>query len=88
MILSVIGLIALAVVIMTPDDDGPRYPGRKINVEDLISLNFKPKKFNRTWVSGESKQTRSLNMLKAAKLGVYNDCNKSISYGLPYGLQS
>ena len=52
-ILSVIGLIALAVVIMTPADDGPRYAGRKIRVEDLVSINFKPKKFNKTWVSGK-----------------------------------
>jgi hypothetical protein len=48
----VIGLIALAVVIMTPPDSGPRFSGRKIRLEDLVSIHFKPKKFNRTWVSG------------------------------------
>jgi hypothetical protein len=52
-ILSVIGLIALAVVIMTPPDGGPRYPGRKISVDDLVSIHFRPKKFNKTWVSGK-----------------------------------
>jgi hypothetical protein len=52
-ILSVIGLIALAVVIMTPADSGPRFPGRKIQLEDLLSRHFKPRKFNGTWISGE-----------------------------------
>ena len=53
--MSVIGLIALAVVIMTPPDDGPRFPGRKITIHDLVSRHFKPRKFNGTWVSGKIK---------------------------------
>ena len=81
-ILSVIGLIALAVVIMTPADDGPRYPGRKINVEDLISINFRPKAFNRTWVSGEldnetTRQTISIEEHKNCAMSFVNMSNMS-----------
>ena len=52
--MSVIGLIALAVVIMTPPDDGSRFKGRKLRIEDLVSKHFKPRQFNGTWVSGKT----------------------------------
>lgn len=54
MILTVIGLIAFAAVLMTPADDGQRVKGRKMTVEDLVSKEIKPRQFNGTWISGKS----------------------------------
>ena len=54
-ILSVIGLVALAVVIVTPPDPGPRLKGRRIQLLDVLSGRLKPRYFNGTWVSGKSK---------------------------------
>ena len=51
-ILSVIGLVALAVVIITPPDPGPRIRGRRIHLMDVLSGRLKPRYFNGTWISG------------------------------------
>lgn len=51
-ILSVIGLVALAVVIVTPPDPGPRLRGRRIQLLDVLSGRLKPRYFNGTWISG------------------------------------
>ena len=51
-ILSVIGLVALAVVIITPPDPGPRLRGRRIHLTDVLSGRLKPRYFNGTWISG------------------------------------
>ncbi len=73
-----IGLIALAVVIMTPPDSGPRFSGRKIRLEDLVSIHFKPKKFNRTWVSGKTSTLVKSNRqaLNASMFGERNRLRK------------
>ena len=52
-ILSVIGLVALAVVVVTPPDPGPRLSGRRINLNDILAGNLKPRYFNGTWISGK-----------------------------------
>ena len=52
-ILSVIGLVALAVVVVTPPDPGPRFSGRKIELHDILAGNLKPRYFNGTWISGK-----------------------------------
>ena len=52
-ILSVIGLVALAVVVVTPPDPGPRLSGRRIELNDILSENLKPRYFNGTWISGK-----------------------------------
>ena len=52
-ILSVIGLVALAVVIVTPPDPGPRLKGRRIELLDVISGRLKPRLHNGTWISGK-----------------------------------
>jgi hypothetical protein len=52
-ILSVIGLIALSVVIVTPPDQGPRIKGRRIQLTDVLSGRLKPRNFNGTWMSGK-----------------------------------
>ena len=52
-ILSVIGLVALAVVVVTPLDPGPRLSGRRIELKDILSENLKPRYFNGTWISGK-----------------------------------
>ena len=52
-ILSVIGLVALSVVIITPPDPGPRIKGRRIHLMDVLSRSLKPRYFNGTWISGK-----------------------------------
>ena len=47
-ILSVIGLVALAVVIVTPPDPGPRLRGRRIELLDILAGKLKPRYFNGT----------------------------------------
>lgn len=56
-ILSVIGLVALSVVIITPPDPGPRIKGRRIHLMDVLSRSLKPRYFNGTWISGKSRKT-------------------------------
>ena len=51
----VCGLVALAVVIVTPPDPGPRIKGQRLNLQDIVQKRFKPRAFNGTWVSGEEK---------------------------------
>ena len=52
-ILSVIGLVALAVVIVTPPDPGPRLRGRRILLSDILAGKLKPRYHNGTWISGK-----------------------------------
>ena len=51
-ILSVIGMVALAVYIVTPEDPGPRLRGRRIQLRDVLSGRHKARYFNGTWLSG------------------------------------
>ena len=53
-ILSVIGLVAFAVFLMTPTDTGPRIKGARIKLENFTSGIFNPSKFNASWHSGMS----------------------------------
>lgn len=59
MILSVIGLIALAVVLMTPDGDGLLDGRREMTVDDLVSKEMKPKPFNGTWLPSGIKKIKN-----------------------------
>ena len=52
-ILSVIGMVALAVYIVTPPDPGPRLKGRRIELRDVLFGRHKPRYFNGTWLSGK-----------------------------------
>ena len=52
-ILSVMGLVALSVIIVTPPDPGPRLSGRRIELNDILSGDLKPRYFNGTWISGK-----------------------------------
>ena len=52
-ILSVMGLVALSVIIVTPPDPGPRLSGRRIELNDILAGNLKPRYFNGTWISGK-----------------------------------
>ena len=52
-ILSVIGMVALAVYIVTPEDPGPRLKGRRIELRDVLFGRHKPRYFNGTWLSGK-----------------------------------
>ena len=40
MILSVIGLVALAVVVVTPPDPGPKLSARISELGDIMALNY------------------------------------------------
>jgi len=46
------GLIALAVVLMTPDDDDQLVKGRRLTIQDFFSEQMKPRMLNGTWISG------------------------------------
>ena len=52
-ILSVLALVSLSVIIVTPPDPGPRLSGRRIELNDILSGNLKPRYFNGTWISGK-----------------------------------
>lgn len=50
-IASVIGLVALAVVIMTPPDTGPRVKGARLSIKDITDEKLlKPRSLNGSWV--------------------------------------
>ena len=40
MILSVMGLVALSVIIITPPEPGPRLSGRILELSDIMALNY------------------------------------------------
>lgn len=49
----VIGLVALAVVLVTPPDTGPRIRGDRLTLEDITEeTKLKPRTLNGTWISG------------------------------------
>lgn len=52
-IVVVLALIVTSVVLLTPPDDGPRIKGTRFKLQDIISHDFQPLRFNGTWVSGE-----------------------------------
>ena len=39
-ILSVMGLVALSVIIITPPEPGPRLSGRILELRDIMALNY------------------------------------------------
>ncbi|XP_059088901.1 dipeptidyl peptidase 4-like isoform X2 [Tigriopus californicus] len=47
----VIALVALAVVIVTPPNPGPRIKGERVTLDLIIKDQFKPRHYNGTWVS-------------------------------------
>merc|ERR1719412_3473398 len=51
-ILSLLGLVALSVGIMTPPDRGPRIRGTRIQLSNLSSGIFQPVTLNASWYSG------------------------------------
>ena len=58
---AVIGLVALAVVIITPPDPGPRIKGRRVASEDVLHEDrLKPRNLNGTWISGERRGAKGL----------------------------
>lgn len=55
-IVVVLALIVTSVVLLTPPDDGPRIKGTRFKLQDIISRDFQPLRFNGTWVSGGCRQ--------------------------------
>lgn len=51
-IVVVLSLIVTSVVLLTPPDEGPRVKGVRFELEDILSHEFQPPRFNGTWVSG------------------------------------
>lgn len=52
-IVAVLALIVTSVVLLTPPDEGPRVKGRRLRVQDLLSEDLVPVRWNGTWISGE-----------------------------------
>ncbi|KAG5894537.1 hypothetical protein JTB14_026825 [Gonioctena quinquepunctata] len=52
-IVVVLALIVTSVVLLTPPDEGPRVRGTRFKLQDILSHDFQPLRFNGTWVSDE-----------------------------------
>ncbi|XP_022916114.1 inactive dipeptidyl peptidase 10 isoform X2 [Onthophagus taurus] len=52
-IVVVLALIVTSVVLLTPPDEGPRVKGTRFKLQDILSHDFQPLRFNGTWVSDE-----------------------------------
>ena len=52
-IVLVLGSVALAVVIRTPKDKGPRYTGDRITINHILDPKYYPRNFNGSWISGK-----------------------------------
>ena len=51
---GVIGLVALAVVIITPEDQGPRVKGARLTLADVVDQErFSARNLNGSWISDE-----------------------------------
>lgn len=51
-IVVVLALIVTSVVLLTPPDEGPRVKGTRFRLQDILSHEYQPLRFNGTWVSG------------------------------------
>uniref|UniRef100_A0AAR5PBW8 Venom dipeptidyl peptidase 4 n=2 Tax=Dendroctonus ponderosae TaxID=77166 RepID=A0AAR5PBW8_DENPD len=52
-IVVVLSLIVTSVVLLTPPDEGPRVKGTRFELEDILSHEFQPFRFNGVWVSDD-----------------------------------
>jgi hypothetical protein len=51
-IVAVLALIVTSVVLLTPPDEGPRVKGRRLRIQDLLTDDLVPVRWNGTWISG------------------------------------
>ncbi|XP_013144764.1 PREDICTED: prolyl endopeptidase FAP, partial [Papilio polytes] len=49
----VLALIVTSVVLLTPPDEGPRVKGRRFRIQDLLTDDLVPVRWNGTWISGD-----------------------------------
>ncbi|XP_046973505.1 inactive dipeptidyl peptidase 10 isoform X1 [Vanessa cardui] len=52
-IVAVLALIVTSVVLLTPPDEGPRVKGRRLKIQDLLTDELVPIRWNGTWISGD-----------------------------------
>ncbi|KAM3956726.1 LOW QUALITY PROTEIN: dipeptidyl peptidase 10 [Aphomia sociella] len=52
-IVAVLALIVTSVVLLTPPDEGPRVKGRRLRIQDILSDDLVPVRWNGTWISGD-----------------------------------
>ncbi|XP_047506073.1 dipeptidyl aminopeptidase-like protein 6 isoform X1 [Pieris napi] len=52
-IVLVLALIVTSVVLLTPPDEGPRVKGRRLKIQDLVTDELVPVRWNGTWISGD-----------------------------------
>ncbi|KPJ18468.1 Inactive dipeptidyl peptidase 10 [Papilio machaon] len=52
-IVLVLALIVTSVVLLTPPDEGPRVRGRRLRIQDLLTDELVPVRWNGTWISGD-----------------------------------
>ncbi|XP_044263326.1 inactive dipeptidyl peptidase 10 isoform X1 [Tribolium madens] len=73
-IVVVLALIVTSVVLLTPPDEGPRIKGARFKLQDILSHDFQPLRFNGTWISGEElvykDQWGGISIMKASNLSV------------------
>jgi len=51
-IVSVLALIVMSVVLITPPDEGPRVKGTRFELDSVFGADFQPLRLNGTWISG------------------------------------
>ena len=89
---AVIGLVALAVVIITPADGGPRVKGDRLTLRDVVDPDrFSPRGLNGSWISGETERNlgdvelnclwRSVSQIDQTP----STCSPTPMAGSPYG---
>ncbi|XP_063905183.1 inactive dipeptidyl peptidase 10 isoform X2 [Zophobas morio] len=73
-IVVVLALIVTSVVLLTPPDEGPRVKGARFKLQDILSHDFQPLRFNGTWISDSElvykDQWGGISVMQASNLSV------------------
>ncbi|XP_022243784.1 dipeptidyl aminopeptidase-like protein 6 [Limulus polyphemus] len=59
-IVAVCSLIVTSVVLLTPGDDNPHIKKERLNLAEVLSGSFSPRRFNGTWISEKEFLFRNL----------------------------
>ncbi|KAI1291876.1 Inactive dipeptidyl peptidase 10 [Halotydeus destructor] len=78
-ILTIIALIVTAIVILTPNDTGPRIKHPRISLEDIVSKEFQPKQMECSWIS----DTEVVYKNSDGALVIYNVIDNSTHTAVP-----
>ncbi|KAJ3636681.1 hypothetical protein MTP99_000201 [Tenebrio molitor] len=86
-IVVVLALIVTSVVLLTPPDEGPRVKGARFKLQDILSHDFQPLRFNGTfcgwtepgtWVTASAALESSASPVPPEKLRDCQDFNSAL----------